>query len=138
MIWFWFKIGLYTYVTLRGGHGCTIFLCYYLSSAELTFFKLTNNGNFCSDEAKKIHVLLQVCRNCGLLGYYNHKLKTSICSTCKTGENVSTMKLPYACKLLFQVFLINGLLTICALLLVCLHVYLHITFWLELGLLMCD
>ncbi|PSS02904.1 DNA-directed RNA polymerase III subunit 2 like [Actinidia chinensis var. chinensis] len=45
---------------------------------------------------------VQVCRNCGLLGYYNHKLKTSICSTCKTGENVSTMKLPYACKLLFQ------------------------------------
>lgn len=45
---------------------------------------------------------VQVCRKCGLLGYYNHKLKTSICSTCKNGENVSTMKLPYACKLLFQ------------------------------------
>ncbi|KAK6137249.1 hypothetical protein DH2020_028996 [Rehmannia glutinosa] len=44
----------------------------------------------------------EVCRKCGLLGYYNFKLKTGICSTCKNGENISTMKLPYACKLLFQ------------------------------------
>lgn len=45
---------------------------------------------------------VQVCSKCGLLGYYNYKLKTGICSTCKDGENISTMKLPYACKLLFQ------------------------------------
>ncbi|KAM7262515.1 hypothetical protein ACFE04_000198 [Oxalis oulophora] len=45
---------------------------------------------------------VQVCRKCGLLGYYNHKLKSGICSTCKNGENISAMKLPYACKLLFQ------------------------------------
>ncbi|XP_072966358.1 DNA-directed RNA polymerase III subunit 2 [Typha angustifolia] len=45
---------------------------------------------------------VQVCRKCGLLGYYNHKLKTSFCSMCKSGENIATMKLPYACKLLFQ------------------------------------
>ncbi|KAL8555575.1 hypothetical protein ACS0TY_003395 [Phlomoides rotata] len=45
---------------------------------------------------------VQVCRKCGLLGYYNFKLKTGICSTCKHGENMCTMKLPYACKLLFQ------------------------------------
>ncbi|RWR74823.1 DNA-directed RNA polymerase III subunit 2 isoform X2 [Cinnamomum micranthum f. kanehirae] len=44
----------------------------------------------------------QVCRKCGLLGYYHHSLKTGFCSMCKSGENVSTMKLPYACKLLFQ------------------------------------
>lgn len=49
---------------------------------------------------------MQVCRVCGLLGYYNHKLKIGICSTCKNGDNISTMKLPYACKLLFQVNLI--------------------------------
>ncbi|KAK6158488.1 hypothetical protein DH2020_005802 [Rehmannia glutinosa] len=49
----------------------------------------------------------EVCRKCGLLGYYNFKLKTGICSTCKNGENISTMKLPYACKLLFQLGLIN-------------------------------
>lgn len=34
--------------------------------------------------------------------YYNHKLKTGVCSSCKDGENISKMKLPYACKLLFQ------------------------------------
>ncbi|KAK9165392.1 hypothetical protein Scep_000583 [Stephania cephalantha] len=45
---------------------------------------------------------VQVCRACGLLGYYNYKLKAGICSTCKNGDNISTMKLPYACKLLFQ------------------------------------
>ncbi|XP_071901923.1 DNA-directed RNA polymerase III subunit 2-like isoform X1 [Coffea arabica] len=45
---------------------------------------------------------VQVCRKCGLLGYYNYKLKTGICSTCKNGDNISTMKLPYACKLLIQ------------------------------------
>ncbi|OAY68534.1 DNA-directed RNA polymerase III subunit 2, partial [Ananas comosus] len=45
---------------------------------------------------------VQVCRKCGLLGYYNYKLKKSFCSMCKNGENIATMKLPYACKLLFQ------------------------------------
>ncbi|KAI3843089.1 hypothetical protein MKX03_018344 [Papaver bracteatum] len=45
---------------------------------------------------------VQVCRACGLLGYYNRKLKTGVCSSCKNGENMSKMKLPYACKLLFQ------------------------------------
>ncbi|KAF3652290.1 DNA-directed RNA polymerase III subunit RPC2 [Capsicum annuum] len=45
---------------------------------------------------------VQVCRKCGLLGYYNYKLKTGFCSMCKNGENISTMKLPYACKLLIQ------------------------------------
>ncbi|CAA6656402.1 unnamed protein product [Spirodela intermedia] len=45
---------------------------------------------------------VQVCRTCGLLGYYNHKLKTAVCSTCKNGDSISTLKLPYACKLLFQ------------------------------------
>uniref|UniRef100_A0A1D1YTE4 DNA-directed RNA polymerase subunit beta n=2 Tax=Anthurium amnicola TaxID=1678845 RepID=A0A1D1YTE4_9ARAE len=45
---------------------------------------------------------VQVCTTCGLLGYYNHKLKTAFCSTCKNKDNISTMKLPYACKLLFQ------------------------------------
>ncbi|KFK41869.1 hypothetical protein AALP_AA2G181600 [Arabis alpina] len=45
---------------------------------------------------------VQVCRDCGLLGYYNYKLKRAVCSTCKDGDNIATMKLPYACKLLFQ------------------------------------
>ncbi|CAH1448175.1 unnamed protein product [Lactuca virosa] len=45
---------------------------------------------------------VQVCRKCGLLGYENHKTKAKVCSTCKNGDNISSMKLPYACKLLFQ------------------------------------
>ncbi|KAL1537737.1 DNA-directed RNA polymerase III subunit 2 [Salvia divinorum] len=45
---------------------------------------------------------VQVCRKCGLMGYYSEKLKAGICSMCKNGENISTMKMPYACKLLFQ------------------------------------
>ncbi|XP_024537767.1 DNA-directed RNA polymerase III subunit 2 isoform X1 [Selaginella moellendorffii] len=45
---------------------------------------------------------VQVCTNCGLLGYYSHKLKMNFCSYCKNGENMAAMKLPYACKLLFQ------------------------------------
>ncbi|KAI3920228.1 hypothetical protein MKX01_017885 [Papaver californicum] len=49
-----------------------------------------------------VFLTVQVCRACGLLGYYNHKLKTGVCSSCKHGESVSKMKLPYACKLLFQ------------------------------------
>lgn len=49
------------------------------------------------------YVPSQVCRKCGLLGYYSYKLKKGICSTCKNGDNISTVKLPYACKLLIQV-----------------------------------
>jgi DNA-directed RNA polymerase III subunit RPC2 len=37
-----------------------------------------------------------VCEGCGLLGYENW------CQTCRSGEKVSNMTLPYACKLLFQ------------------------------------
>lgn len=37
-----------------------------------------------------------VCESCGLLGYEN------MCRRCRTGEGVSSLRLPYACKLLFQ------------------------------------
>uniref|UniRef100_A0A2P2MNA0 Uncharacterized protein n=1 Tax=Rhizophora mucronata TaxID=61149 RepID=A0A2P2MNA0_RHIMU len=59
--------------------------------------------DFCIENSRRFHLLVQVCRVCGLLGYYNQKLRTGICSTCKSGDNISTMKLPYACKLLIQV-----------------------------------
>lgn len=45
---------------------------------------------------------VQVCTHCGLMGYWHHKLKTGFCSLCKTGAHIATLKLPYACKLLFQ------------------------------------
>ncbi|CAA0831190.1 nuclear RNA polymerase C2 [Striga hermonthica] len=44
----------------------------------------------------------QVCEKCGLLGYHNFKLKTGYCSTCKDVQNMSSVKMPYACKLLIQ------------------------------------
>lgn len=37
-----------------------------------------------------------VCESCGLLGY------EGMCRRCRTGDSVSTLRLPYACKLLFQ------------------------------------
>ena len=39
---------------------------------------------------------LPVCRKCGLIG------QTGWCNACKSGRNVVTLRLPYACKLLFQ------------------------------------
>eukprot|EP00899_Mesostigma_viride_P029397 jgi/Mesvir1/9642/Mv12138-RA.1 len=45
---------------------------------------------------------VHVCRTCGLQGYFSHKIKAGFCPNCKTHENVNTMQLPYACKLLFQ------------------------------------
>ncbi|KAK1420274.1 hypothetical protein QVD17_21727 [Tagetes erecta] len=44
----------------------------------------------------------QVCRNCGLLGYMDYQTNTRNCSTCKNGDNVSPIKVPYAWKLLLQ------------------------------------
>ncbi|KAK3227000.1 hypothetical protein Dsin_006862 [Dipteronia sinensis] len=45
---------------------------------------------------------VEVCRECGSLGYYNHELKLGVCSTCKNANNTSTIQLPYAFKLLIQ------------------------------------
>jgi DNA-directed RNA polymerase III subunit RPC2 len=44
----------------------------------------------------------QVCVDCGLLGYHHHETGRNLCQGCDDGGNVSTLKLPYACKLLFQ------------------------------------
>ena len=45
---------------------------------------------------------VHVCTKCGLLGYYHHKLQTGYCTQCATGATVAPLKVPYACKLLFQ------------------------------------
>ena len=59
---------------------------------------------------------VHVCTACGLLGYYDHVLQQPRCSACRGGggpgagpggagggaPTVASMKLPYACKLLFQ------------------------------------
>jgi DNA-directed RNA polymerase III subunit RPC2 len=39
---------------------------------------------------------IDVCDDCGLLGY------SGWCQFCKSSRNVSSIKIPYACKLLFQ------------------------------------
>ena len=44
----------------------------------------------------------QVCTTCGLLGYHHHGTGRNLCQQCADGGQVSTLKLPYACKLLFQ------------------------------------
>ena len=43
-----------------------------------------------------------VCTRCGMLGYYSHDLKAGVCASCRSKEGVASLKLPYACKLLFQ------------------------------------
>mmetsp|Transcript_6859 Transcript_6859/g.25298 ORF Transcript_6859/g.25298 Transcript_6859/m.25298 type:complete len:1170 (+) Transcript_6859:151-3660(+) len=45
---------------------------------------------------------VQVCRTCGLMGYFDNKLRCAYCSYCKSTEGIATIKVPYACKLLFQ------------------------------------
>lgn len=39
---------------------------------------------------------VHACNGCGLIGYKEW------CQLCESGENVATLKIPYACKLLFQ------------------------------------
>lgn len=39
---------------------------------------------------------VHACKECGLIGYKDW------CQMCESGENVATLKIPYACKLLFQ------------------------------------
>lgn len=45
---------------------------------------------------------VQVCRKCGLLGYYDYKLKAGVCSMCNDVNNMSRVKMPFAFKLLIQ------------------------------------
>ena len=42
-----------------------------------------------------------VCRECGMLGYKDAN-RQGWCQYCKCGENLSELRIPYACKLLFQ------------------------------------
>jgi len=44
-----------------------------------------------------------VCEKCGLIGY------DGFCGECKSAENVRTVKMPYACKLLFQELMSMGI-----------------------------
>lgn len=46
---------------------------------------------------------IHVCSRCGLMGYYNQDIRKGYCTSCKTGDGVANLTVPYACKLLFQV-----------------------------------
>lgn len=43
-----------------------------------------------------------VCQNCGLLAYRDKQTGRDCCVSCGTDAEVATLKVPYACKLLFQ------------------------------------
>ncbi len=45
-----------------------------------------------------------VCTRCGLLGYTNHALRAPVCPYHRQAGDPAlvTLRLPYACKLLFQ------------------------------------
>jgi len=45
---------------------------------------------------------VNVCTECGLLGYYDKAMQRGVCPRHKNSDKIATMKLPYACKLLFQ------------------------------------
>jgi DNA-directed RNA polymerase III subunit RPC2 len=44
-----------------------------------------------------------VCNKCGLIGYDGY------CGECKSKEDVKTVRMPYACKLLFQELMTMGI-----------------------------
>ena len=45
---------------------------------------------------------VHVCTKCQILGYFDHRIGAGMCSRCRESEQMATMKVPYACKLLFQ------------------------------------
>lgn len=51
-----------------------------------------------SSDEFKVHV----CTHCGLLGHHDAHKGHAVCPLTRSGDSMATMKLPYACKLLFQ------------------------------------
>jgi len=45
---------------------------------------------------------VHVCNKCGLIAAYNNKKHIHYCNTCSNRTDFSFVKIPYACKLLFQ------------------------------------
>jgi DNA-directed RNA polymerase III subunit RPC2 len=45
---------------------------------------------------------VHVCTHCGLMGYFDARLGVAVCPSTKSPAHMASMKLPYACKLLFQ------------------------------------
>ena len=43
-----------------------------------------------------------VCTHCGLLGFWDGAARCARCPSTRAADAMATLKLPYACKLLFQ------------------------------------
>ena len=52
---------------------------------------------------------LHVCRDCKVPAIHDFHSKESFCNVCKQSSSVSTVRLPYACKLLFQELMSQGI-----------------------------
>ncbi len=55
-------------------------------------------GDHKTHMAPQVHV----CTHCGLMGYYDANLGYAVCPSRKVPDDMARLKLPYACKLLFQ------------------------------------
>ena len=42
------------------------------------------------------------CKQCGMMAVYNNEKNIHICNTCDNRTDFTRLKIPYACKLLFQ------------------------------------
>jgi hypothetical protein len=51
----------------------------------------------CSDNYK-----IHVCRKCGLMATFNSDKKIALCKNCNNNYHFNEVRIPYACKLLFQ------------------------------------
>jgi DNA-directed RNA polymerase II subunit RPB2 len=60
--------------------------------------KFTKERTYDVSDKYKVHV----CKMCGLIAVYNEKLHIHLCKTCNNRTDFVEVKIPYACKLLFQ------------------------------------
>jgi DNA-directed RNA polymerase II subunit RPB2 len=60
--------------------------------------KFTKERVYDVSDKYKVHV----CKMCGLIAVFNEKLHIHICKTCNNRTDFIQVKIPYACKLLFQ------------------------------------
>ena len=49
-----------------------------------------------------VRAQVHVCTHCGLMGYYDANVGYAVCPSRKVPDDMARLKLPYACKLLFQ------------------------------------
>ena len=45
---------------------------------------------------------MYICKRCGLTAHYNDEYKIHLCKSCENSTEFTMVKIPYACKLLFQ------------------------------------